>query len=69
MWKVSFGIPGVAAVGGGVGVALTKNVANASPPGQKEPELAGPLKIFTLETNLSLYYYIKKKKIINSSEI
>ncbi len=61
MWKVSFGIPGVAAVGGGVGVALTKNVANASPPGQKEPELAGPLNMFTLETHLLLYYKKKRK--------
>ncbi len=59
--KSYFCIPAVAAVGGGVGVALIENVANANPPGQKEPELAGPLKMFTLETHLLLSYKKKKK--------
>jgi hypothetical protein len=49
LYNVFINVPGVGAVGAGLGVAFTKNVANASPPGQKDPVLASPKKMFTLE--------------------
>ncbi len=49
LYNIFKNVPGVGTVGGGLGVAFTKNVANASPPGQKDPVLASPKKMFTLE--------------------
>ena len=35
-------LPKVGAVGADIGAAFTKNVANASPPGQNDPEFGNP---------------------------
>jgi hypothetical protein len=61
-YNVFSNVPGVGAVGGGLGVAFKKNVANASPPGQKDPVLASPKKMFTLENTGC---YMSGVKVIN----